>query len=600
MPPRPRTYTWEWWFDATPSKVWPLVADTNRLDRLAGLPAATYAHRAAPGKDHVLDVRQTFGGFTMNYVEDPYEWVEDERYSVERRFTSGPVTAFRWRVSLVPEARGTKVVAQMTVEPRSKLSAWLVPVMAKNAKKGLDRAFRTLEGETRGGRVDLPPTRAVATKVLARLARAGASIPADVATRLADHLACADASDLRRVRPFALADAWKRPRREVLAAFLHAVRAGVLELHWEPLCPHCRSSEHPARTLTEVRSTNRCDACGIDFDVEFDRSLEAVFRPAADLRRIGPEIYCLGGPGNTPHVVAQARVPANGEVRLEVALEAGAHRVRGGRREGAVVVHVEDGQAHATSAAFVVGERGVTASGTTLSRGRVTLSLRNDAPTEGVVVVERVRWLDDVVTALDVVGVPGFQDLFADEVLAPGERVAVRRISILFTDLKGSTAIYRRMGDAPAYALVRAHFEVLRQAIARRDGILVKTIGDAVMASFRSPADAIAAAVDMHRAVAALPTPEGTPALVLKAGVHEGPAIAVTSGGRLDFFGTTSNLAARAQHESHGGDVVATEDVLADADVRRLLADVPHRNEPFRARLKGFDDEVPLHRVVLG
>ena len=601
MPLRSRTFAWEWWFDAPPASVWPLVADTDRLDRLAGLPAATYAHAAAPGRDHLLSVSQTFYGlFATAYVEDPYQWVAGERYSVERRFEKGPVTRFRYAVKLVPDARGTRVVAEMTVDPRSRVSSWLVPFMAKGAKKGLDRAFARVEADLSGSRQPASVESKVARKVLERLARVGTDVPRDLATRLASHLASADASDLRRVRPFELADRWERPRREVLLAFLRAVRAGVLELSWESLCPHCRGSEHTAKSLADVRSNHRCNACGIDFDVEFDRSLEVVFRPAADLRRVGAEIYCLGGPGNTPHIVAQVAVEAGREARLAVTLDEGAFRLRGARREGAAVIHAEDDQAMATSATVDLGERGVRTDVVAVARGRVEFAIRNAGPTDAVFVVERVRWLDDVATALDVVSVPGFRDLLTDEVLAPGERVAVRRIAILFTDLRGSTAIYRRIGDAAAYALVREHFQLLREVIGRRNGMLVKTIGDAVMASFRTPAEAVAAALDMHRAIAGLEAPEGVDALVLKAGVHAGPSIVVNASGTLDFFGTTSNLAARAQHESRGGDLVATAAILEDEDVRRLLATIPHHDEPFLARLKGFDADVPLHRVVLG
>ncbi len=600
MPPRSRTFVWEWWFDAPPSTVWPLVADTDRIDRLAGLPPATYTHSAAPGRDHVLSVSQTFYGLVpTSYVEDPYQWVEGERYSVERRFDKGPVTRFRYGVKLVPDARGTKVVAEMTVDPRSRVSSWLVPLMARNAKKGLDRAFAQVDAELSAGAAGRPARGSVARTALERLARAGTDIPSDIAHRLATHLASADASDLRRVRPFALADQWERPRRHVLEAFLRAVRAGVLELYWESLCPHCRASERTVKSLSDVRSSNRCSACGIDFDVDFDRSLEAVFRPAADLRRVGPEVYCMGGPGNTPHIVAQAEVAAEGEAAVVVTLDEGAYRLRSARREGAVVVHAEDDQSLPTSASIDLGDRGVRTSAVALARGRVTLSIRNAAPTDAVFVLERVRWLDDVATALDVVSIPGFRDLLTDEVLAPGERIAVRRIAILFTDLRGSTAIYRRIGDAAAYALVREHFQVLREAIGRRNGMLVKTIGDAVMASFRTPAEAVAAALDMHRAVAGLKPPDGVESLVLKAGIHSGPSIVVNSAGALDFFGTTSNLAARAQHESRGGDLVATTAILEDEDVRRLLSSIPHQDQPFRARLKGFDDEVALHRVVL-
>ena len=51
-----------------------------------------------------------------------------------------------------------------------------------------------------------------------------------------------------------------------------------------------------------------------------------------------------------------------------------------------------------------------------------------------------------------------FRDLFSTEVLRPGDEVSVRRVTLLFSDLKGSTALYERIGDATAYKLVREHF----------------------------------------------------------------------------------------------------------------------------------------------
>lgn len=598
MPPRERRYTWEWWFDAPPARVWPLVSDTNRVNRLAGLPSTTYARSTAPGREHVLDVRQTFYGLVpTTYEEDPFEWVEEGRFQVERRFASGPATRLRVDSRLHPDPRGTRVVMDLAVTPRSAMAALLVPAMMRAARKGHDRAYAVLQREAAGSAAAPAPRRGVARRVLERLARAGSTVPEGLASRLAAHVAATDAADLRRMRPFALADRFGLPRLEVLAGCLQAVRAGVLDLGFESLCPHCRAAPRSARSLSEVRGAARCEGCGIDFDVELDRNLEAVFRPAADLRRVATKTFCLGGPGTTPHVVAQVRLAPHTSARLAPPLEAGSYRLRASRAAGSALLRVEAGAAPG-AVPVEVADGGVRLpTRTSAPPGPVTLEVTHVGTRHAVVVLERVRWLDDVATALDVVAVPGFRDLFASEVLSPGERVAVRRIAILFTDLRGSTALYRRIGDSAAYALVRDHFRVLGDAIRRHDGILVKTIGDAVMAGFRSPAAAVAAALEMHRLVAALAPPEGAGALVLKAGVHQGASIAVNAGGRLDFFGTTTNLAARAQHASLGGDVVVTEDVLADEDVRRLLASVPHRDETFSATLKGFDVPFLLHRL---
>src|SRR5204863_7715814 len=110
------------------------------------------------------------------------------------------------------------------------------------------------------------------------------------------------------------------------------------ELSWDSLCPHCRGAKRSAGSLSDVRAAARCDACGIDFEVEWDKSLEAVFRPAADLRRVDPGVYCLGGPGNTPHVVAQTRVPAGEGTTMRLPLDARAHRGRVPRGAGAATL----------------------------------------------------------------------------------------------------------------------------------------------------------------------------------------------------------------------------------------------------------------------
>ena len=153
-----------------------------------------------------------------------------------------------------------------------------------------------------------------------------------------------------------------------------------------------------------------------------------------------------------------------------------------------------------------------------------------------------------------------FRDLFADAVLRPGDQVAIRRVALLFTDIKGSSELYNRVGDARAYGWVREHYAVLTRAVRQHDGAIVKTIGDAVMAAFSDPADALAAAARdprRHRrastAHAAGPE-EGR--FVVKLGLHCGPCIAVTLNDRLDYFGRTVNLAARLQGESRGGDIV--------------------------------------------
>ena len=159
--------------------------------------------------------------------------------------------------------------------------------------------------------------------------------------------------------------------------------------------------------------------------------------------------------------------------------------------------------------------------------------------------------MQDALTADRMATLQAFRDLFSTEVLRPGDEVAIGRVTLLFSDLKGSTALYEAVGDAAAYRLVREHFAYLAAIIREHDGAIVKTIGDAVMAAFHDPLQGLRAAIAMQERVAELQREEPRP-IVLKLGLHEGPCIAVTLNDRLDYFGQTVNLTARLQGESRG------------------------------------------------
>jgi class 3 adenylate cyclase len=171
-------------------------------------------------------------------------------------------------------------------------------------------------------------------------------------------------------------------------------------------------------------------------------------------------------------------------------------------------------------------------------------------------------------------------------------------MAFLFTDLHSSTALYERVGDAAAYEIVRRHFAFLAGIVFDHSGVVVKTIGDAVMAAFSDPVDAVKAALAMQMRIADFEQAHGDPdrRLAIKLGVHSGGSIRVEVDDRPDYFGLAVNLAARLRGESQDGDVVLSQVVADHPGVRLLLAALPTREEslPF----KGFDGVVRFVRVM--
>ncbi|HSJ09429.1 MAG TPA: adenylate/guanylate cyclase domain-containing protein, partial [Longimicrobiales bacterium] len=223
------------------------------------------------------------------------------------------------------------------------------------------------------------------------------------------------------------------------------------------------------------------------------------------------------------------------------------------------------------------------------------LELRNDSSAAELFIVERLAWTDTAVVAADVFALQEFRDLFSAEALRPGERVTVGAMTILFTDLRESTALYDRIGDAPAFGRVLDHFHALRRSLEQEHGAIVKTIGDAVMAVFTEPAGAVRAVLRAHEMLAA--DADGIQPVQLKCGAHYGSCIAVTLNERLDYFGSTVNMAARLGGLAQGGDIVLSEELFSDPGVAALVQRMELVVSSEEVLLKGYSLPVRCYRL---
>ena len=299
--------------------------------------------------------------------------------------------------------------------------------------------------------------------------------------------------------------------------------------------------------------------------------------------------YCLSGPMTTPHVVVQQNL-APGERRSIVAdLPPGAYRLRD--LEPGQATDIDHGGGRFPT---LISEGSGVSAGVPAADG--TIALENRTAHDLTLLIESRDWIADALTAHQATTLQAFRDLFTLEILRPGDEVAVSQVALMFTDLQRSTQFYERVGDARAYRLVREHFAFLGAAVRRCHGTVVKTIGDAVMAVFAEPADAVAAALDIQRDFAEFSLEGKEAGLLIKMGLHLGPCIAVTLNDRLDYFGSVVNMAARLQGESRGGDIVLSRDLAADPEVAKSLANVSLAEE--QADLKGFDHSVTYWRVA--
>jgi class 3 adenylate cyclase len=590
---------WEWHFAASSEALWPLVADTARIGEANGFPRYTVTDtpRADGTVEHIGSARRF--GITMTWEDGVPEWVAGRRYSHERRFRSRLVRRLATRILLDPEPGGTHLRYGMTLDVPWSVALPLRAGGLRRTEKTLDRLFRDAAQFAAAANLSASPLGRipVAPEVRNRVEARATALTArghDAAHKLADHLLEAPETDLERMRPRALARRWRVSSRAVIETCLAAVQEGLLTLRWDLVCPQCRGAKVTATSLDQLPQGAHCSSCNIDYERDFTQNVEVTFEPAATVRELGAGGYCLASPLLAEHIKVQQRLAPGERVMIEAALSDGTYRVRTIEPGGSCELAVTDGcspRIALTGNAPVLGDAG--------KPGRI--EVRNDATTAKTLVIEDRRWAQDALTAHEATTMQAFRDLFADTVLRPGDQVAIGRIAFLFTDIKGSTDLYNRVGDGRAYGFVREHYAVLTRAVREHDGAVVKTIGDAVMAAFTDPVNALDAALAIRDAIAAfnrhLAAEEGSEgvAILVKIGLHSGACIAVTLNDRLDYFGRTVNLAARLQGESAGGDIVLSETMAGEPGIAERLGPLDARSE--MARVKGFAEPVALRRI---
>jgi class 3 adenylate cyclase len=596
---------WTWRFDKPPAAIWPVVADTARFNEAAAVPKHTITE--VPQSDGSVGYFGHFkvGPFHIRWREKPVNWVTGQWFEHCRFFETGPLKSLCAYFTLEPNGSGTLGHYRLVAEPANLIGRVM---LATRFFSSAGKTFGRLAGEANAfinGERDTPfayEVPAPAPEIAARVERMVAAIEESgnghgMARRLAEHVLKSQEVDLWHVRPLQLAREWGCRPIEAIELCLQAVRAGLLELRWDLLCPRCRVAKAWSGGLDRLPEGAHCPSCNIDYGRDFTKNVEASFRPAEQIRRMESGEYCLWGPMSTPHIKLQIALEPGESRTVAARLPFGPYRLRTLEIGPECDIDWQSGG----FPAVLLGANTV-AAGDPAAEG--TAQLENRGNRARVVIVESRAWVADALTADRVTALQAFRDLFSDDVLRPGDEVSIGKVTLLFSDLRGSTALYQKIGDANAYHLVRDHFAFMAKAIRDHEGAIVKTIGDAVMAAFVRPEDGLAAAVAIQREVTAFnrahPVDGADDAIAIKLGLHQGPCIVVTFNERLDYFGSTVNLAARLQGQSKGGDIVLSSELAADPAVAPMLQQLAAEGVPAmadQAALKGFDRPLPFHRL---
>jgi class 3 adenylate cyclase len=578
---------------APPAAVWPYVADRSRLSRTTGMARMVLAER-----DGRLHGSAEYGGLQHEWIEEPWQWIAGREYAFVRDYQKGPPQTMRCVFRLEPLAGGTRtrLYVYYGFIPRHLLARLGLRFFFRGFHARYDEAIDAIEAGVGlpVEQVFKPPPTAVGEAGRARLTaiRAeliGRGLNAALLDRVLGHVTEADDLAAYRIQVRRLARDWGVGERALLEVFLHATRAGLFELSWDVICPHCRGVRDEAATLADVASRGRCDVCAIDFDTAAENAVEITFHVHASIRRVEKVFYCSAEPSTKAHIRVQQHLLAGQRRRLSSGLAPGRYRVR---FRGEAAIHPLE---------VVAGG----AAETTLEVGRspspdriapdAALALFNPGDAPVTLAIEEPAWADDALRPAQLFNVQTFRDLFGEEYLGASVQLNVGEQTILFTDIVGSTRYYREVGDPSAFVAVKRHFAAVFGLVRAAGGAVVKTIGDAVMASFDDPIAALQVALDIHALMTG--EPDAPAPVRLRISLNRGPCIAVNLNSGIDYFGGTVNTAAKLQRCAEAGEVALGESVWRAPGVEAFLAARPVE---LRATTLEHDALGTLNVVVAG
>jgi class 3 adenylate cyclase len=457
----------------------------------------------------------------------------------------------------------------------------------------------------------------------------GQSADSAVAASLKNLVETGEDRALNRVNALAFAAEHGHGEEATITALIHASRLGLFDLSWNVLCPGCGGVLESGGALRTINHHDYfCALCAGSYEPTLDELVEVTFTVNPRTRHIAahdPEGLPL------PEYVRQIFWGSGVDLPEDIgaamnAMTLDAIELAPGEKAAMSLsltesfIIVFDPVTHTTLFVEVSGEptqerRNIPlvfsdfhahAGKQTLRPGPVRFSFENKAAKRtlpglwiaGDAMHHTIGKRRPFLTATRLLSNQTFRDLYRTGTLDKDQRFKITNLTILFTDLRGSTALYDRIGDLAAYDLVRGHFGALLETVAAEGGAVVKTIGDAVMATFPTPDRAVRAAMKMREAMRAINEARGSEDLALNIGLHEGPCLAVMLDERQDYFGQTVNVASRVQGLADPSAILVTKPIVEAANVAAILASAGmSATERTSSALRGVSERVPVYEL---
>ncbi len=413
-----------------------------------------------------------------------------------------------------------------------------------------------------------------------------------------------------RVNPYYVAADTGLHIDTIISELLHGVKAGSFDLHWDVHCPHCNMITAEFNDLADASSLSLCEMCEREFEIDFLDRVEVTFSLNKEIE--DPKLSPACAPPPVLKAKCQLVTPFNVTDSAVVSLEEGRYRYCCPLTCAKGILTVEGEEAQEVQEIQLKQLKGKEFDKKKLTArpGKVKIELTNIGHRLSGMIMHIDELSDELtldqlpprLSGFEIIHCSDYKLLFGEQVLSGRERMKIRAATIMFTDITGSTRMYETLGDAKAYNIVRDHFEILFQAIEHQGGTVIKTIGDAVMASFVTNEQALKAAAESLESFREYNLDRHEDEQVkVKFGIHRGSAVLVNLNNRLDYFGSIVNKAARIQDASKSYEISFSDEVYSDKSFLATLRTIGVSGiQKHFEDLKGIDGRQLVYTARIG
>lgn len=557
------------------------MSDTSRMNKTMGLPAWEEAelNGSRVVRTHVL-------GQEQEWVESPWTWIVNQEINQERIYKKGLMQKQTGKFRILSEKTSdglNQVEVSFTWYGGALLRFVIGPMSAKFLTKAMTEYVHNQEriyfANVQAKNLSLTPLRELTaqdTDFIEAITKEAHSSKPEILKTLLRYLIASDTLDIHKINPKKTAKDTGLKTHEVIEQLTKLTQSGYLALTWDVICPHCRGPQLEASKLCFVAESTTCHSCDLEFSTQSDQSIEVTFKPQSKFREIGSVTYCAAEPAKKSHILMNW--PAGEMQSAKIDLKPGTYRARTlhGKKECEIKVEDKTSSTQKVNLDFKQPQM-------TLASGETEISYSGSE--KDFFVFESLAWSNERYLAGEALSNTHIRTLVNDDLLKSGVKLDIGEQIILFTDIVGSTPMYKRLGDNKAFIAVQDHYVEIGNIIKAHNGVVVKFIGDAVMAAFTDASLAFKANQDIHSAFK-----NNKDSLVLRTSFHIGQVLCVNMNVGLDYFGQTVNTAAKLQGWADGFETAVSEQTLQRVPESQRLQLVIKKS--------GFDDKLKEQVLV--